>query len=365
MAQPIKKQTLNPWNFFSKELTTLISYITDEVAPVFGISEITPEVFVYAALDNNDCMLYKAINSFLNSSDILYIHDEIGKILIKSDGIIGGKVDFDRNMLMMFNVALEIMDNTNSKYITSDHVFLAILRNNDTQSRLKKLFKSVGVNYNTMLDLSKQVHDVISNDVVKIDDNNDGELHKEIDTQNGTIHIFGNAPEKLVQILQNLPEELNNIKQVTNNTKKTSKNIEFCTNLNAECEKGKIEDLIGRETELNAIYNVLGRKKCNNAILIGENGVGKTQCVLGIAKALHDGTTPLQFRNKEILKLNPGEILAGTSLRGQLEARMVDLVKQLKANPNAILFIDDIDTMFGSKNTSSDYDAGGILNELL
>ena len=365
MAQPIKKQTLNPWNFFSKELTTLISYITDEVAPVFGISEITPEVFVYAALDNNDCMLYKAINSFLNSSDILYIHDEIGKILIKSDGIIGGKVDFDRNMLMMFNVALEIMNNTNSKYITSDHVFLAILRNNDTQSRLKKLFKSVGVNYNTMLDLSKQVHDVISNDVVKIDDNNDCELHKEIDTQNGTIHIFGNAPEKLVQILQNLPEELNNIKQVTNNTKKTSKNIEFCTNLNAECEKGKIEDLIGRETELNAIYNVLGRKKCNNAILIGESGVGKTQCVLGIAKALHDGTTPLQFRNKEILKLNPGEILAGTSLRGQLEARMVDLVKQLKANPNAILFIDDIDTMFGSKNTSSDYDTGGILNELL
>ena len=365
MAQPIKKQTLNPWNFFSKELTTLISYITDEVAPVFSISEITPEVFVYAALDNNECMLYKALNSFLNSSDIAYIHDEIGNILTKSDGIIGGKVDFDRNMLMMFNVALEIKDITNSNYITSDHVLLAILRTGDTQSKLKQLFRSVGVNYNTMLDLSKQVHDVISNDVVKIDDN-DGEIYKEIDTQNGTIHIFGNAPEKLVEILQNLPEELNNIKQVANNnTKKNSKNIEFCTNLNAECEKGKIDELIGREKELNTIYNVLARKKCNNAILVGESGVGKTQCVLGLAKALHDGTAPLQFRNKEILKLNPGEILAGTSLRGQLEGRMVDLVKQLKSNPNAILFIDDIDTMFGSKSTSSDYDAGGVLNELL
>lgn len=363
MAQPIKKQTLNPWNFFSKELTTLISYITDEVAPVFGISEITPEVFVYAALDNNECMLYKALNSFLNSTDIMYIHDEIGNILIKSDGIIGGKVDFDRNMLMMFDAALGIKETTNSKYITSDHVLLAILQTGDTSSRMKKLFKSVGVNYNTMLDLSRQVHDVISNDVVKIDDS-DGEIFKEIDTQGGTIRIFGNAPEKLVEILQNLPQEINNIKQVTNNAKK-NKGVEFCTNLNDECEKGKIEELIGREKELQTIYNVLGRKKCNNAILIGESGVGKTQCVLGLAKALHDGTAPLQFRNKEVLKLNPAEIMAGTSLRGQLEARLVELVKQLKANQNVILFIDDIDTMFGTKNNSSDYDAGGILNELL
>ena len=366
MAQPIKKQTINPWNYFSKELTLLIDYITKEVAPLFGITEITPEVFIYAALDNTDCMLYKALNSYLNSFDLTDIHDRIGGQFIKADGIVGGKVDFNNEMQSLFMAAYDLRTLTESEYITSDHVLLAIL---STQKNgvLVKMFKNVGVSYDTMLDLSQRVHDIISNEVVKIkddtDDDNDELPWDEITNDNGTIRVIKGSPQQLMEILNNLPAHLEKAKKMTN-TKK-NKSIEFCVNLNEECEAGKIEELIGREKELNTIYNVLGRKKCNNAILIGENGVGKTQCVLGLAKALHDGTAPLQFRNKEVWKVNPAEIIAGTQLRGQLEARMVELVRQLKANPNAILFIDDIDTMFGSKNSGSDYDAGGVLNELL
>ena len=144
MAQPIKKQTINPWNYFSKELTLLIDYITKEVAPLFGITEITPEVFIYAALDNTDCMLYKALNSYLNSFDLTDIHDRIGGQFIKADGIVGGKVDFNNEMQSLFMTAYDLRTLTESEYITSDHVLLAIL---STQKNgvLVKMFKNVGV----------------------------------------------------------------------------------------------------------------------------------------------------------------------------------------------------------------------------
>ena len=363
MAQPIKKQTVNPWNYFSKELTTLIDFITKEVAPLFGITEITPEIFIYAALDNTDCMLYKALNTYLNSYDLIGLHDNIGGQLIKTDGLVGGKIDFSKEMFTLFNAAYEIKNITESKYITSDHVLLAILSTQKT-SVLSKMFKSVGVNYDTMVELSKKVHDVISNDVIKINENdNDSDNPWEILNNGSTTIRVVKAPQDFMNMIQNLTDTITNeSKKIASN--KRAKSIDYCTNLNNLFDTTEVENLVGREKELKTIYNILGRKECNNAILIGENGVGKTKCVIGLAKALHDGIAPLQFRNKEVWKLNPAEIIAGTQLRGQFEERMVNLVKQLKNSPNVILFIDDIDNLFGSKNTGSDYDAGGVLSEI-
>lgn len=363
MAQPIKKTTnINPWNYFSKELTTLIDFITREVAPLYGVTEITPELFIYSALENTDCMLYKALNSYLNSFDLTDIHDKIGSKFIKNNGIVGGKVEFSKTLFSLLNDAYELRDMTESQYITSDHVLLAILKK-DNNSVLSKLFSSVGVNFKIMVGLSQKVHDVISNDVVNIDED---------DIPNVSENPFANIfPGAKVQIIGGTPQDImKNLQQMGlggnpgKSQNKPKKTIDFCTNLSLECETKEIEDLVGREKELNAIYNILGRKKCNNALLIGEGGVGKTQCVLGLVKALHDGTAPLQFRNKEVWRLNPAELVAGTQLRGMLEDRVVNLGKQLKANPNAILFIDDIDNIFGKKPGNSDYDTGGALNEL-
>ena len=366
MAQPIKKQTVNsPSNYFSKELTTLIDYITKEVLPLFGITEITPDIFIYSALDNSDCMLYKSLNSFLNSFDITSIHDGIGENFLKTNGVINGKVDFSKEMNALFTTAYELKELTNSEYITSDHILLAILSGHNESiipkiKHLVKMFKNVGVNYDVMLELSQKTHDVITNDVPSMSNEDVSDLI--IDEDGTTIRVYGLSFTDIPQTLQNLTEQIGSKKK--GNNKKQNKNLDFCTNLNKLYKNNEIDNLVGRERELQNIYNILARRKRNNALLIGESGVGKTQCVLGLVKEICDGVAPLQFRNKEIWKLNPAELIAGTQLRGQFEERIVTLTKQLKDNKNIILFIDDIDKIFGNKTTNSDYDAGGILSEL-
>lgn len=368
MAQPIKKQTINnPWNYFSKELTVLIDFITKETAPLFGITEITPELFIYSALENTDCMLYKALNTYLNSFDLSSLHDEIGNKLVKADGVINGKMDFSKDLFALFNTAYDLKDTTESQYITSDHVLLALLYGKE-KTPLVKLFNNVGVTYTIMLDLAQRVHDVISNDVTKLTvtkSKEPADIKVTDDIINGAnVRIIQGTPSEVINMLNNLQKEMSGL-QLPANKKQNNRSLDFCTNLNDLCETGEIENLIGRDKELASIYNILGRKKCNNALIIGEAGVGKTQCVMGIVKQIRDGIAPLQFRNKQIWKLNPIELVAGTQLRGQFEERMLSLTKQLKANKNIILFIDDIDNMFGGKRASnSDYDTGGILDEI-
>ena len=366
MPQPIKKTPINPWQYFSKEITSLIDYITSEVAPLFGMTEVTPEAFVYSALEYSDCMLYKALNSYLNSMDLTRLHDEIGSKLIKSDGIINGKIQFNNVLQGMFNRAVSLRSITESEFITSDHILLAILESGEPEL-LVQLFNSVGLNYEIMVDLSQKVHDVITNDVTKIND----ELTKQ--PKSGTIEIvnpFGGSTK--MQIIGGNVQDVMNAMQAQmfglpqNNKKGKNKGIDYCTNLNLESETNEYEDLIGRSKELETIFNVLCRRKGNNALLIGEHGVGKTQCVYGLAKKINEGTVPLQLRNKEIWKLNPAEIMAGTQLRGMFEDRIVNLSKQLKSHNNVILFIDDLDSLFGTKKgMNSDYDTGGVLSDIL
>ena len=382
MAQPIKSIQNNPWNTFSKELTSLIDFITSEITPVFGTNEITPEIFIYGALENPDCMLYKAVNCYLTSFDIDFIHDHIGKRGIKKDGvIIGGSIDFSKTMIAVLTDANEEKNVTKSQYIASDHVLLSMLKN-DKCKELSKLFTNNGLSYEIMVTLSGKVHDVIVNDIPKIEVNQETKKEKKKKNpfisgfdlgkngEEGTIHmVIGGMPgttpdinEMFSSMFANTPLGNKNNKAKNN---EASKDIEFCTNLNEVVRTTDVDELVGREKELNTIFNVLGRKKCNNVLLIGEQGVGKTQCVYGLASRINQGNVPIDFKDKEIWKLNAAEIVAGTQLRGMFEERIVKLVKQFKSNKDKILFIDDIDNIFGNKKSSAgDYDVGGALSEL-
>jgi ATP-dependent Clp protease ATP-binding subunit ClpE len=142
--------------------------------------------------------------------------------------------------------------------------------------------------------------------------------------------------------------------QKPNATKPNGKSIPYCTNINEQVKNNKFDRIVGRNNELNEIFRVLGRRKTNNAILVGDSGVGKTQIVIGVAQKILSGEAPIMFKDKEVWKFNPTEMLAGTTLRGMFEERMVAMIKALKDNKNAILFIDDIDNLFAEK-TKGDY----------
>jgi ATP-dependent Clp protease ATP-binding subunit ClpA len=140
----------------------------------------------------------------------------------------------------------------------------------------------------------------------------------------------------------------------------------FTTDLNTEAAEGRIDPLIGRKAELERTMQVLCRRRKNNPIYVGESGVGKTAIAEGLALAIHEGNVPEVLKNARVYSLDMGALLAGTKFRGQFEERLKGVVKSLQAQPEAILFIDEIHTIVGAGATSGgSMDASNILKPAL
>ena len=131
----------------------------------------------------------------------------------------------------------------------------------------------------------------------------------------------------------------------------------FATNLNTEAEQGRVDPLIGREDEVTRVIQVLSRRRKNNALLVGESGVGKTAVAEGLAKLIVEKTVPEVLAESVIYSLDLGALLAGTKYRGDFEKRFKALLAELKKNEHAILFIDEIHTIIGAGAAS-----GGVMD---
>lgn len=141
---------------------------------------------------------------------------------------------------------------------------------------------------------------------------------------------------------------------------------QFCANLNDKARKGKVDPLIGRHDLILRMTQILARRTKNNPLLIGEPGVGKTAVVEGLAKKIVDGDVPESLKNKVIFSLDMGSLLAGTKFRGDFENRIKAVVKEIKKNPDYVLFIDEIHTLVGAGATSGgSLDASNLLKPAL
>ncbi len=121
----------------------------------------------------------------------------------------------------------------------------------------------------------------------------------------------------------------------------------------------------GRDSEIARITNILGRRQKNNPVLLGEPGVGKTAIVSAIAKRIEEGETGASLAGKRILALDLALVVAGTSFRGEFEARLKDIVREMKDRPDIILFIDELHTIVGAGNAQGGLDAANILKPAL
>src|SRR5580765_6679408 len=140
----------------------------------------------------------------------------------------------------------------------------------------------------------------------------------------------------------------------------------FTQNLNQLAVDGKIDPLIGRESELERVIQILCRRRKNNPLLVGEAGVGKTAIAEGLAKRVIDGQVPEILAKAQVYALDMGALLAGTKYRGDFEQRLKAVLKQLVDNPNAILFIDEIHTLIGAGSASGGtLDASNLLKPAL
>jgi ATP-dependent Clp protease ATP-binding subunit ClpC len=139
----------------------------------------------------------------------------------------------------------------------------------------------------------------------------------------------------------------------------------FSRDLIKLAEEGKLDPVIGREREINRIAQILSRRKKNNPIIIGEPGCGKTAIIEGLAIKIQNGDCPRNLMDKKIVSLDMTSIVAGTKYRGQFEERMKVIIEELQANPNIIVFIDEIHTIVGAGNTSGSLDASNIFKPAL
>ncbi|MFJ7566834.1 ATP-dependent Clp protease ATP-binding subunit ClpA [Herminiimonas sp. NPDC097707] len=141
---------------------------------------------------------------------------------------------------------------------------------------------------------------------------------------------------------------------------------QFTQNLNKLATEGKIDPLIGREGEVERVIQTLCRRRKNNPLLVGEAGVGKTAIAEGLAWRITQGEVPEVLQNAVVYSLDMGALLAGTKYRGDFEQRLKAVLKQLKDNPNGILFIDEIHTIIGAGSASGGtLDASNLLKPAL
>ncbi|CAN5849815.1 ATP-dependent Clp protease ATP-binding subunit [soil metagenome] len=170
-----------------------------------------------------------------------------------------------------------------------------------------------------------------------------GDVRQEVSRQNGFPFLFNRDKEN---------SEVPNL-------------MEFTRDLTADAAQGKLDPLIGRNSEIDRLVEILCRRTKNNPVLIGEPGVGKTAIIEGLAQRIIDKEVPTFLVNKRILSLDLSLIVAGTKYRGQFEERLKKILKELREHDEFIVFIDEIHTLVGAGSAEGTLDAANILKPAL
>ena len=139
----------------------------------------------------------------------------------------------------------------------------------------------------------------------------------------------------------------------------------YCINLSQRARDGKLDDVVGREEELERVIQILNRRQKNNPCLIGEPGVGKTAIAEGLAQRIVAGDVPFKLRSKEVYLLDLTALVAGTQFRGQFESRMKGLIEEIRKMGNVILVIDEVHNIVGAGDAEGSMNAANILKPAL
>ena len=200
----------------------------------------------------------------------------------------------------------------------------------------------------------------------------DGE-EDEIDSQTATFpllnQLFGNSSNLPAQPNHPAPKKEEPKEEQGEKGKKKSKKHKFldsyCMDLTGRARAGKLDRVIGRDTETERVIQILNRRQKNNPCLIGEPGVGKTAIAEGLAQRIVAGEVPYKLRDKEVFLLDLTALVAGTQFRGQFESRMKSLIAEIKECGNIILVIDEVHNLVGAGDAEGSMNAANILKPAL
>ena len=176
----------------------------------------------------------------------------------------------------------------------------------------------------------------------------------------------GKEPEKESDEEEEVPQiRIRAVREDGEEVKKISPLEEFGYDITQAAREGKLDPLVGRENEIQRVIQILGRRRKNNPMLVGDPGVGKSAIVEGIAIKIVNGDIPPVLADKRLISLDLGSIVAGTKYRGDFEKRLKAIINETAANPDVILFIDEFHTIVGAGGASGSLDAANMLKPAL
>ena len=282
-------------------------------AEEMGHQDVRPEHLLWSFLAQDENIVVAALTKI--GANRAKVQQDLERALERIPRVQGGEVYLSSSLRQVMSGAQKEADQLKDEYISTEHLFLAMLK--DRSSEAARILEANGVTEEAVLQALMAIR--------------------------GTQRVTDPQPETKFQVLQKYTRDFTDL-----------------------ARQGRLDPVIGREDEIRRVIQVLSRRTKNNPVLIGEAGVGKTAIVEGLAQRIADGDVPQPLKNKRLLSLDIGSLLAGTKYRGEFEDRLKAILKEIKdAEGDVILFIDELHTIIGAGAAEGAVDASNMLKPAL
>ncbi len=284
-----------------------------EIAERNQNQQVEPEHVLFAMLEQSEGILRPVLGKL--GANVQVVLNDLQAALARFPRVQGGQQYFSPRLSQVFTAAQKQADQMKDEYVSTEHLLLAIVDEKDGDAG--KILRQHGVNHDDLL--------------------------KVIEQMRGGVRITDQNAEANYQALSKYAKDLTDL-----------------------ARQGKLDPVIGRDEEIRRTIQVLSRRTKNNPVLIGEPGVGKTAIVEGLAQRIISGDVPETLRNKRLVGLDLGSMLAGAKYRGEFEDRLKAVLKEIEnAQGQIILFIDELHTLVGAGAAEGAIDASNMLKPAL